>query len=334
MYLAIKRGPNGQRFILRHSVKDKGGQWISQDIFDLGRDPEEYVEYIDERVFLISPEVEDALYEKGVEYEYEELEEIFWPFIDPYIRQTIEDFGGIRGRGVTRKRRYTEEELEKMQASIHPFDKRRMLFLKLLQINIEPLMSRPLIFLNQLLNKSRDELENNFEFMEMDLRPWEMKAYIYSIFDLPARFAPRLSRFIPDAQDRDLMDDFFMEEICRLNSDPLFIDAGARPGKFRGLHPYLRRYAIQYFDFVFKGPGLGRTSKESGPWHPPATSRDDEYLYVMGLSREEFDKMSEKEFVSYYRKRAQELHPDKGGEHESFIRLKDAFEILIVKKRW
>ncbi|NPA94128.1 MAG: J domain-containing protein [Thermodesulfobacteria bacterium] len=334
MYLAIERGPQGQRFILRHSVQDKDGIWVSLDVFDLGRDPEEYVEYIDERVFLISPEVEEALADKGVEYEYEELEEIFWPFIDPYIRQTIEDFGGIRGRGGRKRKRYTQEELGRMQASIHAFDKRRMLFLKLLQINIEPLMDHPLIFLNRLLDKSRDELENNFRFMEMDLRPWEMKAYIYCIFGLPARFAPRLSRFIPDAQDRDLMDEFFMEELCSLNSDPTYIDAGARPRQASGLHPYLRRYAIQYFDFVFKGPGLGRSAGSRGPWRPPATARDDEHLFIMGLSRQEFDQMNEQEFVRYYRRRAQELHPDKGGDHDAFIRLKDAFEILIIKKRW
>ena len=334
MYLAIERGPEGTRFFLRQSVQKAGGSWISKDLFDLGRDPEEFIEYIDERVFLISSKVLDALYEKGVEYEYEELEEIFWPFIDPDIKQTIEDFGGIMGRGSQRKRRFSPDELTRMQASIHPFDRRRMLFLKLLQINIEFLMERPLPFLNSLLDKSRDELEQNFEFMEMELRPWEMRGYIYAIFGLPERFKPRFSRFIPDAQDQDLMDDFFIEELCKLNSDSSFLDEGARPSVFKGLHPYLRRYAIQYFDFVFRGPGPGRAREERGGWHPPVTSSDTELLSLIGLTRSEYEAMSEREFVSFFRKKAQELHPDKGGEHEAFIRLKEAFEILLHKKRW
>ncbi len=334
MYLAIERAREGLKFLIRRSVKNDNGVWISQDLFDLGPDPEDFVEYIDERVFLISGEVEDALFEKGVEYDYEELEEIFWPFIDPDIKQTIEDFGGIRGRGVTRKRRYSRQELERMQASIHPFDRRRMLFLKLLQVNLEPLMNEPLIFLNRLLDKSRDELEHAFEFMEMELRPYEMRSYLYAIFGLPERFGMRLSRFIPEVQDQELMDGFFIEEVCRLNSDGKYLDEGARPLTFSGLHPYLMRYVIEYFDFAFKGPGPGRVEGSTGPWHPPPSSVQEGHLKVMGLSRKEFEEMSEKEFVSFFRKKAQRLHPDKGGEHESFIRLKEAFESLLVQKRW
>ncbi len=336
MYLAMERDREGVRFFLRHSMKSREGVWISQDIMDLGRDPEEFVEYIDERIFLISPLVEEALDDKGVEYDYEDLEEIFWPFIDPYIKQRIDDFGGIRGRGASRrKRRYSKQELRRMQEAIHPFDKRRMLFLKFLQINIEPLMDEPLIFLNKLLHKSRDELEQNFRFMEMDLRPWELKAYIYAIFALPGRFSTRLSRFVPDAQDQDLMDGYFLDELCTLNADTSYLDKGARPYSFQGLHPYLRRYAIRYFDVAFNRPAPGWSYGYEGQAIKYSSSAtEDEHLEVMGLSKNKFDNMSEKQFVSYFRKRAQRLHPDKGGDHEVFLRLKEAFEFLLVKKKW
>ncbi len=335
MYLAMERESEGVRFFLRHSSKNKDGVWISTDVFDLGSDPEEYVEYIDERVFLISSQIEDALYERGIKYDYADLEEIFWPFIDPVIRQRIDDFGGIRGRGSRKKSRFSREELRQMQGSIHPFDRRRMLFLKFLQINIEPLMGEPLVFLNRLLNKSRDELEQNFKFMEMDLRPWELKAYVYAIFALPGRFSSRLSRFVPDAQDQGLMDDYFIEELCRMNSDPSYLDAGARPVSFVGLHPYLRRYAIRYFDVAFKGAGTawGREYVSAASSETPSYTQEDN-LRVMGMSKREFDSMSEREFVRFYKKQAQRLHPDKGGEHESFIRLKEAFESLLVVKKW
>ncbi len=334
MYLAMERGPDGVRFFLRHSFIGKDGIWISTDVFDLGRDPEEYVEYIDERVFLISPKVEDALYKKGIEYDYADLEEIFWPFIDPVIRQRIDDFGGIRGRGPYRKSRFSKDELRQMQACIHPFDRRRMLFLKFLQINIEPLMDEPFVFLNKLLNKSRDELEQNFKFMEMDLRPWELKAYVYAIFALPGRFANRLSRFVPDAQDQDLMDKYFIEELCSLNADPSYINIGARPASFIGLHPYLRRYAIRYFDLAFKGLGADFEKGNTFVQQQASSYNQEGYLKIMGISKKEFEDMSKKEFVRFYRKKAQMLHPDKGGEHESFIRLKEAFESLLVVKKW
>ena len=334
MYLAIVRDRTGTRFVLRHSFRSPEGGWESRDVIDLGRDPEEFINYIDDRVFLISQDVLDAAWEKGIEYEYEELEEIFWPFVDTEIRQTIEDFGGIRGRSHKRARRPDKDALKRMQRGIHHFDRRRLLFLKFLHMNIEPLMDEPFPFLNRLLDKSRDEIEQDFEFMEMDLRPWEMKNYIYAIFGLPGRFSGRLTRFIPEAQDQETMDKFFLEELCRLNGDSSYIGIGARPSRASGLHPYLRRYLFQYFDFIFKSRvfrGIG-----GGQFRPrPSSSGSvDEFLGVMNLTREEFEGMDEREFVSCFRKKALEMHPDKGGDHKKFIRLKDAFEFLIVKKRW
>ncbi len=334
MYLAIVRDREGTRFVLRHSFQNREGGWESRDVIDLGKDPEEFINYIDDRVFLISQDVLDAIWEKGIEYEYEELEEIFWPFVDPEIRQTIEDFGGIRGRGHKRTRSLDKDELKKMQRGIHYFDRRRLLFLKFLHMNIEPLMDEPFPFLNRLLDKSRDEIEQDFEFMEMDLRPWEMKNYIYSIFGLPDRFSGRLTRFIPEAQDEETMDKFFLEELCRLNCDNSYIDIGARPSKAHGLHPYLRRYLFQYFDFIFKSKvfrGIG-----GGQFRPkaPSNESEDDFLKAMDLTREDFEKMDEREFISFFRKKALKMHPDTGGDHKKFIRLKEAFEFLIVKKKW
>jgi len=329
VYLAIVRDKDITHFVLRHSFYDKERGWLSEDIIDLGRDPEEFVEYIDERIFYISDEVQDAILDKGIEYEYEELEEIFWPFIDPYIKQRIDDFGGIRGRAARRKRRFSKDELRKMQHGIHPFDRRRMLFLKFLQINLDPLMDMPLPFLNKLLYKSRDELEQNFEFMELELRPWELKGYLYAIFGLYERFAPRLTRFIPDAQNQILLDEYFLEELCRLNSDMSYLDAGIRPKDYNGLHPYLRRYLIYYFDHAYK------IEMDSAKWiNRPAEKKNSfkENLLIMELSEEEFKQMSKRQFISFFRKKAKRFHPDKGGDHYKFIQLKEAFEILVEEK--
>ncbi len=337
MYIGLDRSSQSSTlYCLRHSFKGEGGAWHSKDLFELGEDPENFIEYLDERAFYISPEVEQALAEQGIKYEYSELEEVFWPFIDPFIRQTLEAFGGLEGRKYRRPKRYSRDKLLKMQGSIHLFDKRRFIFLKYLQIDTDSLLQRPLPFLNQLLEKSRDEIENMFDLMELDLKPWEMRGYLYAIFGLPERFAPRLSRFIPEVQDQDMMDSYFLDELCKLNRDASCIDQGARPAGAVWLHPYLRKYLFQYFDSVFRGPRPGRSFQENQnrAWHPSASASDTNELNIMDLDLETFNRMTEKDFIRHFRKMAQKLHPDKGGSHEKFIRFQQAFNILLLKKKW
>ncbi|RUM89789.1 MAG: hypothetical protein DSZ23_02795 [Thermodesulfatator sp.] len=337
MYIGMDKGREDKTvFFLRQSYQAEHGGWCSRDLFCLGPDPEKYIEYVDERAFYISPEVEEKLGSQGVNYEYSELEEIFWPFIDPYIRQTIDAFGGLHGREYKRHKRYSRDELVRMQEGIHLFDKRRFIFLKYLQIDTDSLLSRPLPFLNRLLDKSRDEIESIFDMMELDLKPWEMKGYLYAIFGLPERFSPRLSRFIPDVQDQDIMDEFFLDELCSLNRDSTYLDQGARPTGTAWLHPYLKKYLFQYFDYVFRGPRPGRSFQENQnrAWHPSANDSDEHHLKVMGLDKDRFNNMSEEDFVRFFRKMAQKLHPDHGGDHEDFIRFQQAFEYLMVKKKW
>ena len=336
MYLAMEKGRQGQRFYLRRSILDDSGTWIYEDLFDLGRDPEEFIEYIDERIFLVSQEIQDALFEKEVEYEYEELEEIFWPFVDPAIKQTIMDFGGLRGRNFRRRKRYSKNELRSLQKNIHPFDRKRALFLKFLQVNLAPLFDEPFPFLNDLLGKSRDEIENYFLFLEMDLRPWEMRSYLYAIFGIGDRFAPRLTRFVPEAQSQTEIDRFFLEELCRLNADDSFLDKGATPFS-QGIHPYLRRYLIQFFDFSFATPGSASheyTRKGGSSLSSQAKLIGfEESLEILGVSEHEYLKMTEKDLISHFRKKAQNLHPDKGGDHEAFLKLKEAFEELLTRMK-
>ncbi len=336
MYLAkIQQKNGGQRFFLRMSYQDESGDWHYRDLFDLGSDPEDYIVYLDERAFYVSSVIEEALEAQGIDYNYDELEEILWPFLDPDIQRTITNFGGLKGRVHKTALRLSREELAKLQRNIHPFDRRRLYYLRFVQINMEGIVDQPLAFFNQLLGKSRDEIEQLFEFMELELRPWEMRGYLYAIFDLPRRFAPRFSRFIPDVQDQEQMDRYFLEEICRLNEDSSFIDTGASSFYGNGIHPYLRKYLVQYFDHFFRDePFKDEGGREGSGWSPPIRPSDREYLKALGLSEDEFQRMDDKELTSHFRKRAQELHPDKGGSHEAFIALYNAYKIMIRRKYW
>ena len=339
MYLAKEYNNSGEAvFHLRETVKGEDNTLASRQLFDLGNDPEQFVEYIDERIFYISPEVEDALAELKVQYEYEELEEIFWPFINTEIRETLDNFGGIRGRSSgEHKRRGRQMPIEDFERT-HPFDRRRLYYLKFVQINMGDAVERPLPIYEILTDKCRDEIESRITFMELDIRPWEMRGYLYAIFNIAEGFAPKLSRFVPDAQDPDLIDRFFLEEMCRLNSDGQWLGNEASPMASGRLHPYLRKYLFMYFDTYFSNRGYwkpgGRTAGAEREWQPPVNSGQDDYLKAMRLTQEEFRKMNETEFTSYFRKKAMELHPDMGGDHDTFVAFRNAYQVLMMRKKW
>ena len=348
MYLAQVVNSKGHtHFVIRESYKETDGTMRTRDLFDLGQDPEAYIRYVGPRGFYIDYEVEDAVRQKAASYTYDELEALFWPFLDPDIKATIRNFshgpmrGGRRFRARSRRDRRKEKEALKarLEEGLHPFDRRRLLFLKFGQINIETMWEEPFPFLTWPLEKSRDEIEHTIWFMEMELRPWEMRGYLYTIFNIPERLKPRMSRFIPDVQELEVIDGFFLEELCRLNQDESYLDPGANPQKFQGVHPYLRKYLIYYFDTFYYSEGsgyIGGRFRREGTYHPgvSANAQEGEYLAVFGISKEEFSQMDEKALTRLFRKKALKLHPDKGGDHERFIRLKDAYKHLLRRKAW
>jgi hypothetical protein len=334
MYLVRQQQKDSSiKYFIRHSYQSESGTWLNKSLFNLGYDPEKYIVYVGDRAFYIDPAVEEAISSQGVVYNDEDLEEIFMPFLEPEIRRVVEQFDK---RGFKR-RRYNKAELAVMQREIHPFDRRRLCFLKFCHTNIENLSNQPLPFFNILLNKSRDEIEHLLEGMEFMLSPPEKRKYLYAIFDIPRRFSPRLTRFLPDAQDQDLIDKYLLEEICRLDQDSTFLDQGAVPWKTKGVHPYLRKYLIQYFDVLYERPitdtGDRYSTKGDKMWPPPAKSSDAEHFKVMNINAKEFSRMGKKEFIFLFRRKAKELHPDKGGSHEAFIALQQAYQVLIHRKK-
>jgi DnaJ-class molecular chaperone len=49
-------------------------------------------------------------------------------------------------------------------------------------------------------------------------------------------------------------------------------------------------------------------------------------------SKEVLKKMSRQELVRLFRRKAQELHPDKGGNHEKFVDLTRAYHVSLKMK--
>lgn len=48
-----------------------------------------------------------------------------------------------------------------------------------------------------------------------------------------------------------------------------------------------------------------------------------------GVSEAELRKMDRREFIRLYRKKAKEMHPDRGGEHSDFIELTRVYKYLL-----
>jgi hypothetical protein len=54
---------------------------------------------------------------------------------------------------------------------------------------------------------------------------------------------------------------------------------------------------------------------------------------VFGQSKEELKKMSARELTRQYRQKAQEIHPDTGGDHDTFVKLTEAYQKLLRSKQ-
>jgi len=61
---------------------------------------------------------------------------------------------------------------------------------------------------------------------------------------------------------------------------------------------------------------------------------DSKELSSIDISRSDGPGINEREFTRYFRKKAFELHPDRGGDHETFVAFINAYQILLMRKKW
>ena len=66
---------------------------------------------------------------------------------------------------------------------------------------------------------------------------------------------------------------------------------------------------------------------------PPRTKVSiTEVVEIFGVSETDLKDMSKSELTRLYRQKAHELHPDKGGEHDAFVRLCEAYKQILARK--
>lgn len=338
MYMARVGMGEERRYIIRESV-EREGRFVCRDLLHLGADPGEYIEYPGGNSFYIHQAVEDVLREEGLDPGNSELEDLFWPFVHPEIRHALRGFVW-KSRGKRRPRRLNDCDKEYLQNRLHIVDKRRINYLRLGVMDQSGLDFSSLLKLYRpLLYMSRDEIEQYLLRMEANLPMREYSAYVFSFLNLRRYFSEIYAGVMPQALDQQTLDTCFLQDICELNRDESFL--GEEPPS-AWLHPYLVRYAIMYFDYSFseapasehlhrlrqdffarKREAFARASKQ-GP-----TTELDQAGRLFGVSETELKKMDRRELIRLYRKKAKEMHPDRGGEQSDFIQLTRVYKSLL-----
>jgi len=221
VYLASRIDKEKTHFFIRESNPVEGKSYFqSRDLFDLGFNPGNFIEYIEGHAFYINPDVEKKLKEQGVAPSDSELEDIFWPFLKPDIRSRVDQFKHKNQRFTIKK--LTKEETEYIENHVHIFDKRRLHYLRYGSLSQARLHKAPLKMFRPLLYKSRDEIEQYFMTQENVLDYTEYRQYVYVIFNLQRFFSETAAHVMPSGLDQEKLDAFFEEESCSLYNDTSF----------------------------------------------------------------------------------------------------------------
>ncbi len=322
------------RYSIRQSYRDDKN-YLSRELFDIGPNPTNYIVYPGGNAFYIDDAITERFDSLGVLPDDDVLEDIFWPFLKPDIRRALE---GFRHRGHRTGEIKPSAEKTDTASRYHIFDQRRIYFLKFGRMDQSGLARLPVKLFRILRQKSRDEIEQKFMEMETVLRPTEYKAYAYVIFDIQRLFTEWFAKQTPQMLSQDKVDEFFVDEICNLNQDAVFWDGMQIDDR---LHAYLARYAVMYFDFdyarkSFMEDYLRSFINSRRDYHPSFQASSvtlSEASSIFEIPKSELRQMGRRELARLYRKRAQKLHPDKGGEHETFVKLTRAYHDLLKTKK-
>ncbi|MBI9084879.1 MAG: hypothetical protein JEZ11_14900 [Desulfobacterales bacterium] len=329
MYLARKTIHNRICYFIRDSYLD-GDTLKSRDVFNLGGDPGRHIVYPGGNGYYYDDEVVAAVEKCELDPGSDDLDRVFWDFLDPRIRRVI--------KGFQRPGKAAPVAAEPdLFPHIHHFDKRRLHFLKFGDVdpgNIESLSPK---MTRVLYHKSRDEIEQYFAAEERILKPTELRTYVFAIFDLQRHFTERFARQFPQGLSVEKMDACFVRDICRLNENEAFWKGMERAG---GLEEYLRKYVIMHFDSEFpSGSPMGdylrdfMNARRAHRWPAPRPVDMDAASELFGVSRQELQAMGRRRLTRLYRNLALRHHPDKGGDGALFGRLTESYQGLLKRKK-
>lgn len=297
MYISRRIAPTGYVYSICESYYE-APFYKSRILFDLGADPARFITYYSDVAFSI--DLEEELAKQGIVTDQFELEELFYRFLTPDAQRWVTISLNRRRKKVESLRSFEIDE-------IHWFDRIRLVVLKLDHREPKRVLNEKFPFFAKLLEKSRDEIENLLWDMEDRLTYRERVRYLHTIFDL---------RFYDDPEERDRM---FLESICDLSQDTTYL-MGLTTAEV--LNNYLSRYIWQYFDILplRRIPRIYETLERE---------LYEDISRVLNISLEALLSLSKKEILRMFRSKIKDLHPDRGGDHEAFIRVRKLMETFL-----
>lgn len=327
MYLARQRIDGKTHFIIRQSYPATDC-FKSRDLFYLGTDPSRFISYTGGNGYYYDTCIEEALSQKGLNIRQDDLDPIFFEFLPPEIQRVIMGFD----RGYRHRPNLSQKGEPGKAPPIHDFDKRRFHYLRFGHSQQRNIHRVPEKVFRLLQNKSRDELEQYFLTEERKLRHHEKGLYVATIFRL-TEFQPRADTSQPLFVQ---LDGYFMDRLCRLNRDNLFLAGESKP---KGLFEYLIRYVIIYFDFetrcidpdhIFISEFMRRHRRYSPMGKTKIKIKEIENLF--GHEWKALKRMNRTKLTRLFRRLALKHHPDQGGDGETFRRLTQYYRALLSRK--
>ncbi|NOY65367.1 MAG: hypothetical protein GXO97_08245, partial [Nitrospirae bacterium] len=119
MYIA-KEDIKGQTYYYIRETYEDSGKLKSRTLFELGTNPSRYIIYPGGNAYYIHESVELSILERGFEVDTFELEDLFWPFLEPRLKRII------KRPPVKVNKSYkglSLDQLRDVQSRIHVFDK-------------------------------------------------------------------------------------------------------------------------------------------------------------------------------------------------------------------
>ncbi len=306
------------------------------ELADLGTSPDKFICYPNDTSFHLKTDFVYHISTLCGRDREDDLERLFWPFVDPSVQQKMDHFFH---RGTGQVQFQPGKKLLSFDGRPpHLFDQRRLHFLRFGATDQGRVFRMPPRLLTKLLNRSRDELEQYFLEEEARLLEHELKSYLYAALNLQHHFSESYARTIPQALPPEKVDEVFLHELCLLNDNHEFWQERT---DYSRLPLYLIRYLILFFDSGFPRQPRGfEQAREFMNGHrefrwPERKSRmnKDEISSIFEESEETLRRMDKKELIKLFRQKAKALHPDTGGNHEEFVRLNEAYEELLRSKK-
>lgn len=331
MYLAKLQNGLHTSYQIRQSYRTGENSFQFRILYELGEEPERFIKLFDDHIVLFDHDLVTAVspYTEGdCELELERLLLNFLPH-EAKRRRTL-----FRQRTRGRVGPLTGSDRKEISRQVHLFDRRRLYYLRYGAVDQSRLSRLHEKCCRPLLGQSRDEREYYFIAEEMALEPGSYLQYVYAIFNIQKYFHQSFAPWLPEALATEEIGTYFLKELCRLQEDGRFWQGASFES---ALHSHLVRYLIMFFDYSPAAPSFQRdyarrfmAGHRQFRWPQKAVNKPPEQVSaIFQTPYQKLKTMNRQELTKLYRKKAMDLHPDTGGDHDLFIQLTEVYNQLL-----